>query len=101
MINHVSTKGNFLKSFDHQYSSYKIIRDHHYYLENPEFIVNAKFSGVDSDGIYAALSEVYFDKTGKLIPEIEDYDSELQGDKIEERGLADSFPKLWDKFLIN
>lgn len=71
------------------------------YVENPEWIANANFNRLDGEGIYNALSEVYFAKVGKLLPEVADFDYEFKGEKIEEREVADRFPKLWEKFLIN
>ena len=71
------------------------------YIENPELIVNANINSIDSEGIYTALSEVYYHKTGKLLPEAEDYEDELKGDKIEERDIPDMYPNLWRKFFVN
>ena len=71
------------------------------YIENPEWIANARFEGLDGEGIYNALAETYFAKTSKLLPEVEDYQPELRGEKIDERQVADMFPKLWEKFLVN
>ncbi len=43
MINYFSTKGNLLRSFDHQHSTYKIIRDNHYVVGR--FTVSERFRG--------------------------------------------------------
>lgn len=91
------------RDFDH-FKEWLLSRGQIYfnnYIENPEWMVNANFSGVDSEGIYGGLSEIYFAKTRKLLPEVVDYTPELKGEKLEEKQVPNMFPKLWEKFLIN
>jgi hypothetical protein len=73
------------------------------YSHNPELLVNADFSGIELGlGMSPFLGETYYAKTGKLLPEIEDFEeTPLEyGEEIELKNIADHFPRLWKKFIV-
>ncbi|EON75709.1 hypothetical protein ADIS_3799 [Lunatimonas lonarensis] len=73
------------------------------YIQNPELLENANFSGIDNSvGMSTFLGEVYNTKTGKLVPTIEGFDENALDDSeiIDPKMIPDSFPRLWKKFIV-
>ncbi|WP_373520729.1 DUF4240 domain-containing protein [Aquiflexum sp.] len=74
------------------------------YSDNPELMVNADFSGIEQAlGISQYLGELYYAKTSKLLPEIEDFDEgPVQNiEDLSPKMIPDYFPKLWEKFITD
>lgn len=74
------------------------------YTNNPELLFNENFEDIYTGGIESVLSDVYYSKTLKLIPEISDLDQMMEkinreSEKIDSRKIPDMFPKLWEKFF--
>jgi hypothetical protein len=73
------------------------------YSHNPELLENSDFTDVyNTLGISPYLGEIYYAKTGKLIPEIVDFEEKSVDDteEIDPKKVADYFPRLWKKFIV-
>lgn len=70
------------------------------FIENPEYIRNSKMAGLDSNGIYMALTAAYYEKTQRLIPDFAEISFGFEDEKILEKDLSTKFPELWKKFIV-
>jgi len=68
------------------------------YTHNPELLVNAKFDGIGNDNMLNFLSDAYFHKANKILPEISGI-LQLDEEQIKQKDLPSLFPQLWNKFI--
>lgn len=70
-------------------------------INNPELIRNIEIKDIVEETVIDLICECYEIRTRQIIPEFMDFEApEIEGEQIELEELADTYPGLWEKFII-